>query len=1034
MLARYVWADLVRNPRRTASSAAGVALGVGLFCGVLFFVDGLSASMTQRAVAPLPIDMQRIVTEQVGGALTLTQSLEDSPASSDGVRRTVTLRVLNASDVSANEVIVRSVPGAEVAFVVGSGTIDGVPVEGFDDNPFAHGPGAAGLNIGTVEPRGERTLSYVVEAPGSTAIGEDAVASWSSSRESLTPVPANEPATVQLADLAALVARVDGVASATELSIAELGIDSLSSPKGTVTGPARIFGFGSDHADRDSTIAVVDGGFDPGGVLISAEAASELGVGLGDTVTVNLPDDSTVEWRVSGVADLSRARSLFSSRRGGDLETFVYARNSVVVPPQTFADVVLPAFEKAATTRGDRLKAPPIREIDIGLDRHLLDADPATAVQETERIAGDISAVAAHQDYLLDNISNTLTVAAADASAAKRLFVFLGVPGGLLAALLSAYAGSVLADAQRREQATLRIRGASRRHLLRMLALRTAALTAAGSLVGLTLGYVVAASILGADSLSRASTASLVTSALVGTLGGLAATGAALYVTGRRSIDREINEDRARFAATTPLWRRFGLDIGCLVVVGIGTGVALRSRSFDGSAGSIYFGRAVELNLMLLVLPIAVWIAGSLLAARLVGTVLTRTQPSSRGELDRPLTSLYRLSVGRRPWPIGNGVVIVSLIVALTTSLGAFTASYDSAKRQDARFATGSDIRITPSPTSHVSYGPGDADVFRTDGVSESTPVIFGLSNVILRSQRTSDPANLVALDPDGFTAVAPLSDSDFASGDAAGAMRALKADPTAVLVSREMLDFLAASVGDTVGALLVRATDAQSEVELHVVDVYEKFPGFPEGADAVMSLDGHAAAVPSKNPDFFLAATSGPDDAALERAVTSIRQGPGTTDTLQIDTRLTNLDRDQSSLAALNIAGLVDLDSGFALAMAAVTIGIFVFGLLLQRRREYITLKAQGLESRTVRLLIGAESATLAIAGSVAGVAVGAAMGFYFVVVLRPLFVLAPTYSIPLGAMARPVALVAVATLVSTAIASLVIDRLEPTELLRDE
>jgi len=48
MLASYVVADLVRNPRRTLTAVVGVALGVGLFCGVLFFVDGLSASMTAR--------------------------------------------------------------------------------------------------------------------------------------------------------------------------------------------------------------------------------------------------------------------------------------------------------------------------------------------------------------------------------------------------------------------------------------------------------------------------------------------------------------------------------------------------------------------------------------------------------------------------------------------------------------------------------------------------------------------------------------------------------------------------------------------------------------------------------------------------------------------------------------------------------------------------------------------------------------------------------------------------------------------------
>ncbi|MGI8627769.1 MAG: hypothetical protein ACR2J5_14575 [Geodermatophilaceae bacterium] len=153
----------------------------------------------------------------------------------------------------------------------------------------------------------------------------------------------------------------------------------------------------------------------------------------------------------------------------------------------------------------------------------------------------------------------------------------------------------------------------------------------------------------------------------------------------------------------------------------IGTVVALRTHAFDGEAGSVYFGRAVKLNLPLLVLPVAVWITGSLLAARLFGAVLARSQPQSTSEVGRPLPSLYRFSVGRRPWAIGNGAVVVSLIVALATCLGGFTASYDTAKAQDSRFANGSDLRITPSPTSEQTYGITDAATFRTDGVAGDT-------------------------------------------------------------------------------------------------------------------------------------------------------------------------------------------------------------------------------------------------------------------------------------------------------------------------
>ena len=98
--------------------------------------------------------------------------------------------------------------------------------------------------------------------------------------------------------------------------------------------------------------------------------------------------------------------------------------------------------------------------------REPLDADPATALAQTKAVADAVNAVAPGQDVLIDNVSNALEVASDDARTAKRMFVFLGLPGALLAAILTSYAGGVLASALRREQAILRIRGANRRHLL----------------------------------------------------------------------------------------------------------------------------------------------------------------------------------------------------------------------------------------------------------------------------------------------------------------------------------------------------------------------------------------------------------------------------------------------------------------------------------------------------------------------------------------------------------------------------------------
>ena len=377
--------------------------------------------------------------------------------------------------------------------------------------PSRQGPARAGFNLGTIEPGSTRTITFRVEASTQIRLDDTTVRTTYSSRESISPIAANRPPTATLDDLAVQIAALPGVERASPLSIADLGTNTLRSVDRTASGPAKIFGFDHDYADSDETIVIVEGRLSAAGAAISAETATTLGLGIGDTVAVDLPDGSAVEYLVTGIADLSRSRSLFSSRRGGDLETFVYTPLAVIVSPDQFARNMFPAFERAAAAVG-RLKSPPLREIDISVERSLLAADPATAAIQTERIGETVTSIAAHQDYLLDNISNTLHVAADDARVAKRLFVFLGLPGGLLAAMLAAYAGNVLAEAQRREQAMLRIRGASRGHLLRMLAMRTTLLSATAAAIGLVAGYLAAAAILGTSSLDRASTTSLATS------------------------------------------------------------------------------------------------------------------------------------------------------------------------------------------------------------------------------------------------------------------------------------------------------------------------------------------------------------------------------------------------------------------------------------------------------------------------------------------------------------------------------------------
>jgi len=1027
-----VWADLFRNPRRTLSTAVGVMLGVGFSCAILFFVDGLSASMTQRAVAPLAIDMQRVLTQPVAGDMRLELKAEPTGPANPGDVIRVHLELQNQGQTPANEVIVRSVPSAGLTYLDGSAVVNGKAVAAGAESPFASGPAKVGLNIGTVEPGATVALEYQATVSASGDISDQVFASTFSTREALTPIKANAPVPMSLAELRMLIRALDGVTFAEQLSFADLPPESLSA--GTpVEGVVRLFGFDPGYTEHDPTIKIVEGSQVPDEALISAEAASFLSVGVGDSVSLTLPDGTRLDKRVSGIVDLTRARSLFSSRKGANFETFIYVPNAIVIDSTAFTDVVVPAFERAETGRGERVKSPPVREIDIGIDQELLDAEPAVALGQTQRIAEAVTGVAGGQDFLLDNISNTLAVARDDATVAKRMFVFLGAPGAVLAAMLAGYAGIVLAGAQRREQATLRIRGASRRHLLSMLTMRVSCITAAGAVVGVALGYVTAAAVIGHGTLMRATTTRLVASAALGTVAGLLATGAALYFTGRRSIDREINEERARLSMRPPAWRRYWLDLVGITAVIVATAIIIRNSGFQGTPGSVYVGRSVRLPLGLLLLPFGAWGVGSLFGGRVFAWILGRLR-SKAVDLDRPFPLLYRLSLKRRSWVLVDATIILGLIVALGTSLAVFTASYDSAKAADARYTVGSDLRITPSPTTERPYVAADASGFAVEGVDSVAPVIYGVHNVVLRSNRTEETSSLAALDPDAFARVAPLVDTQFSNGSANQSLGMLADQPDAILLSTHMAEFLKVREGDTIRVLLARGTSEQVEIKMILVGLFERLPGFPDGADAVITIARHEAMVPSVAPAFFLAQTTNRSDATLAHVETALRNGPGAGGALQIDTRRTALAKDQSSLAALNISGLLKLDSAYSLAMGTVTIAIFVFGLLLQRRREYVTLRAQGMLPKAIRTLIGAEAGTVAVAGSVVGVPVGLVMAFYLINVLRALFVLNPPYHVPVGSLSVVVGSVLAATAVTSVAASSLVNRLRATELLRDE
>jgi putative ABC transport system permease protein len=1036
MLARYVLRDLVRNPRRTAAALAGVTLGVGLFSGVLFFIDGSGASMTKRALAPLAIDLQRIMGAASGARLELVERLSPAAVVPAGGHVTVTLSAINRSSVPAGEVVVDDVPPDRLRYLTGTTKLAGRPVaEPRIGTPLSQGLAKLGLNVGRIPPGQTRTLTYVARTKASVDTRLVKLRGRISSREDPIPEAANAASGLSLDALAARVRAIPGVASADPLAFVDLPPGSVGVGSRMLTDTTRVFAFGEAYRRHYPSALVAAGSLRPGSVAVSVEAARALQASVGASLQINLPAGRGPLVRpIGGLTDLSRARPLFYSRRASDLEAFLYLPHSVVIDRSSFTGQIIPAFQAALGARNRITRTQPIQELDIRLNRSQLQSDPGTALGQARRIATAVDQLSPRGSYAIDNASNALQVARDDAAVAKRMFLFLGLPGALLAAFLTGYAGNILASTQRREQALLRIRGADGGHLLRMLVLRTLVLAGAGSLVGVALGLLAVTVILGPSTLFETSAAQLALTAVISAIVGMLATGLALYLPGRRALHREITQERAEIElAPMPAWRRYGLDVMLLLAVVAGEVIALRSGAFNAAPGSVYAGRAVSLPSYLLLAPLGVWIAGVMLSVRLFHAAASRSPLGLGAAFGTPVRGSLTRSLRRRSWSLAGGVAAVGLVIAFGTSLLMFTTTYDAGKAADARFTLGSDLRVTPSVLSTMPHPPAYASQLQVPGIADVTPVVYRPQNAVLTTAFNEDQKSLAAIDPAGFRRVGALSDRIFPGGSAGAALSALRRDPRGVLLTTTTADDLKVTVGDQVKVLFARGTARQTDVKARVVGLFDRFPGFPDGVDVISNLSRYESATHGTPADFFLARTSTPGAAGLAAASDALRRGPGSRDRLNVDTTRTTLNKDQSSLTALNVRGLVDLNALFTLLMAAAGIAMFVFGLMLSRRREYVTLRAQGLQTHELRALVLGETGVVTGFALVAGVLVGCAMGVLLVRVLQPLFVLGRDAAFSVAGTAVLAGLVVLAAVLSAVAATELLRRLNPTELLRE-
>ena len=1028
--------DLGRNPRRTVVSFVGLVLGIGLFTGVLFFVDASNASITRRALAPLTLDLQRVLTSPFGRPLRLTETVSKPSANRTA---TVTLKVSNESPDAAHDVVINDEPPLPLVYIPGTTTRDSLPIlDVAGQIPLAQGLARSGLNLGTLNAHQRVTLTFQVRTePSQSSLDLTRLQGRVSSKENVIPTRSNALDAMTLSNLKVAIARLPGVGAVDRLAMTDLAPGALHRPGSSVDQRVRMFAFDPSFRRHYPGIELRDGTFDSRSAVMSVEAAHTLKVGPGSTVTIDLPDGTASQVRISGVADLSRATVLFASRKARKLDDFLYVPMSIIVPLKMFENVIVPAFASADATPGRVIRNGPLLELDVMIDRSRLRGDPASALSRSKAVAESVSAIAPDQDYLIDNVSNAMAVAQGDARVARRLFEVLAFPSLLVAALLAVFAADVLASAQRRDNALLRLRGADHRTMTQLVAFRTMLLAGTGGVVGVGIGFGAAYLFAGRQAVFDVSGSILATTALGGGGVGVVMTALAMYVPARRSLRRDIAEERHELSlAAVPGWQRFRID--ALLVVGGLTfqGIAASVGAFDSAPGSVAAGRSSSLPVPFLVGPLAVCAGLVLLGARtFVGVVSHRKMPASAA-FGTPVKGLVLRSVTRRSRTLASGIVGVALVSAFGVGLVTFGASYDRAKSRDAAFANGADLRVTPSAEGQPIDRRLLAATVRVQGVVAVAPVVFSLENSVLIGEFNQDREDLAAIEPTSFEHVATGKASPFSQRAWRNVLHAMAADPTGVLVRTDVAEDLDISVDDHVQVLVARGTNHQALATARVLGRFRDFPGLPQGVDVVANIDRYEALTHNGQADFYLASVSAVGRTrtqAIETAAAEIRSRGTDDDPMHVTSSSSILDKDRTSLTALDVRGLVRLAEVFTFALSLTAMALFVLGLLLQRRKEFAVLRAVGQTGIAVFATVITEATLVAVCGAVVGLASGALASWLLVDVLRPVFVVSPSVAWPPYQLLFVTGQALIGALSLSLIAFVVIARVKPSEALRE-
>ncbi len=820
------------------------------------------------------------------------------------------------------------------------------------------------------------------------------------------------------ADVLAQVRAYPGIKQALPAQFAAApGLTASTQGSTQTTGAAQVLGLAPGYAAAfPGEFRLLSG--DTSGVLVAQQTASNLHVAPGDRVAIARLGAKPASVTIAGVVDLSYSDSLFQKVGAPPgAQASAPPDNVIILPRAQFARVEAPII----ASRPELIHT----QIHATLS-HALPSSPSAAFDRVSSSARNLESRLTGSGLVGDNLGAALDSARQDALYAQILFLFLGVPGAILAGLVTALIASAGAGRRRRDAAMLRTRGASTRVLVRIAMAETLLAGALGVLTGLGAALLIGHSSFGTASFG-AGTVSAVLWAFGASIIGLAIAAWSIALPAlrdARSLTVAGQRRQVGRADRAPLWARLGLDFAALAVAGLVYWQASQNGyqlvlAPEGVA-------QVSVNWYALLAPVLGWIGAGLLAYRIADLLLHRGRRALTGGLRAlagELAPTVYATMSRQRQLLARAVALVALTAAFAGSTSVFNSTYQAQAGVDARLSNGADVTVTESPGARVGAQQGIAQLRKVPGVAAVEPLQHRFAYI------GGDLQDLYGVKPQTITNQGKLQDGWFAGGTAAGLMKILAAQPDAILVSAETVRDYQLHPGDRINLRLQDgASKRLTTVPFRYEGVAKEFLTAPKDSFFVANQSYVTARTGSGAVGSFLVQTDGTSPAVLAKRISAVA-GPGAHVTDIVNQRQVI----GSNLTAVELSGLTRIELGFALVLAAAATGLALGLGFNERRRTFAIATALGARRTHLGGFVWGESIFVTGLGLVLGAVIAAALSVTLVDVLTGVFDPPPDFlSIPWGYLIT-VGLAVLATVLAAGSATLRALRRPAIEELRD-